>query len=79
MADLVEFITRLDIDALADKQLSGRRACAVRRYIEMNEAAYKEARSVALINDLLKIAKPSLYRDRELRKAVEGVLGRRAA
>ena len=79
MADIVEFITRLDIDALADNQLSGRRADVVRRYIETNESACEEARCVAQINDLLKIAKPSLYRDRGLRKAVEELLRRRAA
>ena len=77
--DIVEFITRLDIDALADNQLSGRRADIVQRHIETNEAACEEARSVAQINDLLKIAKPSLYRDRDLRKTVEGLLRRRAA
>lgn len=69
----------MDIDALADNQLSGRRADIVRLHIETNEAACEGARSVAQINDLLKIAKPSLYRDRDLRKAVEGLLRSRAA
>lgn len=79
MADIVEFITRLDIDALADNQLSGRRADVARRHIETNDAACEEARSISQINDVLKIAKPSLYRDRGLRKAVEALLRRRAA
>lgn len=79
MANIVEFITRLDIDALADNQLSGRRADSVRRHVETNGAAFEEARSVELINDLLKIAKPALYRDRALREAVNALVRRRAA
>lgn len=79
MAEVVEFITRLDLDALADNQLSGQRAIAVRRRLETDQAAFELATRVALMNDLLKIAKPALYRDRDLRKAVEGLLGRRAA
>lgn len=79
MANVVDLVTRLDLDALADNQLSGRRFDAVQRHLEEDSRALGDLARMDLMNEVLKLAKPAIYRDRELRDEVKRALRRRAA
>jgi anti-sigma factor RsiW len=79
MANVVDLVTRLDLDALADNQLSGRRFDAVQSYLEQDGGALAELARMDLLNEVLKLSRPAIYRDRELRDEVKRRLRRRAA
>ncbi|PQA89367.1 hypothetical protein [Hyphococcus luteus] len=79
MAKVVEFVTRLDIDALADDQLAEEREDAVRRHLQTDGGALEDLVKMDMLNAALQALKPAIYRDRALRETVEKLLRRRAA
>lgn len=79
MAKVVELITRLDIDALADDQLAEERVESVRRHLQQDGGALDALVKTDMLNAALRVVKPAIYRDRDLRDTVERFLRRRAA
>ena len=79
MAKIVELVTQLDLDALADNQLAETRLGAVRHRLDEDGGAVENLAKIDFVNEVLRIAKPAIYRDSALRDVVTGLMRRRAA
>ncbi len=79
MAKVIELLTRLDIDALADNQLAEGRVDSLRRYLKTDLGALEDFAKMETLNAALQVLRPAIYSDHALRDTVERLLRRRAA